>query len=304
MELYNALKRVVELETDDILKDGRLINLLSDFKAYEELPSSKYLLKYMINEGLMASFLLEYQTQKNIELLLASHITLLSNTYGFKEYLSDYVIRCIAYCLGWISDIPVIGSHSSKEENVSPTIQKEKTIIDDGQHLLFKQFPITGDVNSFIQSLSKIGYSLSEPYNYTYQAASLNGSFAGKADCSIAVIGTPITHIACSVMVFMQEHHIWSSIRDQYEVLKKQLTKKYGTPKSYEYFMEPYYEGDGYELTALNNDHCTYLSMFETTNGKISLSMSSGAKVMIVYQDKINCEIRDDETNSIAHEDL
>lgn len=305
MELFLALKKVVELQSEDILKDVKLINILSDFKAYDDMPSSKYLLKYMINEGLMANLLYEYQSQDDVNTFLGSHKTLLSDTYGYKESLADYVVRCLAYALGWISDIPSISNmnDSLNIPNTTP-VNSSPQIIDDGNHLLFKQFPINGDVNSFIQCLTNGGYTISESYNYTYHAASLKGSFAGKTDCSIAVIGTPKTHIVCSVMVFMQEHHIWSSIKSQYEELKNQLSRKYGNPVSYEYFSDPYFEGDGYELTALGCDHCTYLSMFETTNGKISVSMSSGAKVMIVYQDKTNCEIRDKETNSIANDDL
>jgi hypothetical protein len=302
MELFNALKKVVDLQTQDILKDIKLINILSDFKAYDEYPPSKYLLKYMISEGLMANLLFEYQSSSDVEILLSSHSKLLSDTYGFKENLSDYVIRCIAYSLGWINDIPTIIAPSSSETNKIEI--QEEPIVDDGKHLLFKQFPITGDVKKFIQSLISSGYTMVEPYNYTYSAASLRGSFAGNNDCSIVVLGTPKSHITCCVMVFLQEHHIWYTIKDQYEKIKSQLTKKYGTPESYEYFMDPYYEGDGSELTALFSDHCTYLSMFNTSNGKITVSMTSEAKVMIAYQDKINIEIKDSESNSLAHDDL
>ena len=67
MELYYALKKVVELQTEDILKDVKLINILSDFKDYDDMPSSKYILKYMINEGLIANLLFEYQSSSDIE---------------------------------------------------------------------------------------------------------------------------------------------------------------------------------------------------------------------------------------------
>ena len=305
MELYYALKKVVELQSEDILKDVKLINILGDFKAYDDIPSSKYILKYMVSEGLMANLLYEYQSQNDVNTLLDSHKTLLSDTYGYKESLADYVMRSIAYALGWISEIP----SESKSNDIAinskavsaPSIPQ---IIDDGKHLLFKQFPINGDVNAFIQNLVQSGYCLSEPYNYTYHAASLTGSFAGNNDCTIAVIGTPKTHIACCVMIFMQEHHIWYTLKDQYEKIKNQLKKKYGTPESYEFFSEPYYEGDGSELTALWSDHCTYLSNFSTENGRVGVSMSKEAKVLIIYQDNINCEIQESENASIADDDL
>ena len=305
MELFNALRKIIELKTDVILKDEKLINILSDFKAFDDFPSSKYLMKYMIKEGLMSNFLFEYDSQKDIELLLLSHINLLSGTYGYKEDLSDYVIRSIAYGVGWTDVLPTIKHCTSPTKEVDGTTSNNiETIIDDGKHLLFKQFPISGDVNSFIQNLMSVGYTLKEPYNFTYNAASLNGSFAGNHDCSIIVLGTPKTHITYCVMIFLKEHHIWYSIKSEYMKIKDQLTKKYGTPQSYEYFSDPYYEGDGSELTALFSEHCTYLSIFEVTNGKITVSMTSDAKVLISYQDTINYEIKDFENNSIADDDL
>ena len=68
--------------------------------------------------------------------------------------------------------------------------------------------------------------------------------------------------------------------------------------------MDPYYEGDGSELTALYSDHCTWMSIFKTAKGTISVSMTSESKVLITYQDKINQEIREQEASSIADDDL
>ena len=62
MELYNAIKTVIDLQGKDILKDIRLLNILSDFNAYEDMPASKYLIKNMVNKGLMAELLMESQT--------------------------------------------------------------------------------------------------------------------------------------------------------------------------------------------------------------------------------------------------
>ena len=105
-------------------------------------------------------------------------------------------------------------------------------------------------------------------------------------------------------MVFFQPHQIWYSIKDKYEKIKNQLTKKYGKPESHEFFSDPYYEGDGYELQALSNEHCTWMSLFRTPIGSVSVSMSSESKVLVIYQDKINQEIRESEQNSIADDDL
>lgn len=283
MELYKALKTVIDLQGPDILKDQRLINILSDFKAYEEAPAAKFILKSMINEGLIAKLQIEYSSS-DITTLISSNRISLSDNYGFKENIADYVVRCLAYAQGWINDIPSFELVSFEDSNGSKNSNNIEPVADDGKHLLFKQFPITGDVNSLIQALSSSGYKLEEPYSYTYHAAALSGPFAGHNDCTVLVSGTPKTNIACAVLVYLQQHNIWYSIKNQYEEIKEQLTKKYGAPKSYEYFSDPYYEGDSYELQALGNDHCTWMSHFNTSKGTISVSMSNNCKVLIIYQ--------------------
>ena len=304
MELFKALKTVVDLQGNDILKDSRLINILSDFKAYEETPAAKFLLKILINEGLMAKLLVEHNSFTDISTLIATNKGVLSDIYGFKDNVSEYVLNCLAYAQGWTDEIPSLATVSNDNLPNSSQSKKVEVTIDDGKHLLFKQFPITGDVNALIKQLSSSGYTIAEPYNYVYNAASLIGSFAGNNDCNVAVIGTPRSHLACGVMVFLQEHHIWYTIKDQYEKIKNQLTKKYGNPETYEYFLDPFYEGDGSELTALFSDHCTWMSIFKTAKGTISVSMTSKSKVLITYQDKINQEIREQEASSIADDDL
>lgn len=304
MELYNALKNILSLQGAEILKDSRLVNILSDFKAYEEFAAAKFVIKSLISEGLMTKFILEGQSKNDYETVIATNKQNLVDNYGFMEGLSEYVLRSIAYALGWIDDIPTINTKPENNTLVENSPQVNNEIVDDGKHLLFKQFPITGDVNTFVNLLISNGYRLAEPYNYTYNAASLIGSFAGNNDCHIGVLGTPKSHIACTVMIFLQEHHIWYTIKDQYDKIKSQLTKKYGSPESHEYFLDPYYEGDGSELTALYSDHCTYMSMFNTPNGKVSVSMTGDAKILIAYQDNINNAIKDSEVSSIADDDL
>lgn len=304
MELYNALKNIVSLQSADILKDARLVNILSDFKAYEEFAAAKFVIKSLISEGLMAKFILEGQSQNDYDTTIATNKQNLVDNYGFKESLSEYVLKSIAYSLGWTDEVPTINTKPENNALVEESPQVNNEIIDDGKHLLFKQFPITGDVNTLIQALCSSGYRLEEPYSYTYHAAALIGPFAGNNDCSVLVVGTPKTHQAYAVMVYLQEHHVWHTIKSQYEQIKQQLTKKYGKPESYEYFLDPYYEGDGSELTALYSDHCTWSSYFKTTNGTISVSMTNNYKVLIVYRDKINEEIREQESNEIANDDL
>ena len=91
----------------------------------------------------------------------------------------------------------------------------------------------------------------------------LTGSFAGFDNVTIAVLGTPQTNTAYKVAVFFEEKETFSSLETQYRSLLKSYSDKYGNPeKSYDFFIDPYYKGDGYELQALRNDKCRYISFF------------------------------------------
>ena len=57
MELHTAIRNIVNLSGNDILKEKRVVNILSDFNAYEVLPSAKFVLKNIIEEGFMTRFL-------------------------------------------------------------------------------------------------------------------------------------------------------------------------------------------------------------------------------------------------------
>jgi hypothetical protein len=94
----------------------------------------------------------------------------------------------------------------------------------------------------------------------------------------------------------------WSLLKSQYEEYKELYKKKYSDIecKSFEFFKDPYDEGDGYELQALSLDKCIYASFFDTPAGYIAVKLSSTACVSISYEDGINIELRDSERESEA----
>ena len=86
--------------------------------------------------------------------------------------------------------------------------------------------------------------------------AIFNGDFAGLKDCSI-MVGT--TDGLLIVMVVSQEYKSWQQLKSDYLAITDAYEKKYGTPKQKELsFKGSYYDGDGYEMTAVKNDKCNY----------------------------------------------
>lgn len=51
MTLKDAIKSLIDAKGLDILKSPISLNILSDYNAFEEYPSSRFVLKNIISEG-------------------------------------------------------------------------------------------------------------------------------------------------------------------------------------------------------------------------------------------------------------
>lgn len=173
-------------------------------------------------------------------------------------------------------------------------------------HAIFKGMFIDGDINEFEQKLLEQGYELVEKDE---SSVAVMGSFAGKEDCVIYVVGTPVSKTVCKIAVYLEESSSWQTLKAEYLNLKKLYTEKYGRPKSNERFYKPYYEGDGYEISALRREKCTYSSKFESENTIIDLLISYNGEsdkgfVFVIYKDKINAAIQEKEMNQNISNDI
>lgn len=169
------------------------------------------------------------------------------------------------------------------------------------EHMAFKDVSMNCTVESFVSQLKLKGYTVAVLRD---NSAILTGSFAGKDNCEIYVYGTDNAKMVHLVAVKFSEHVSWSSLKNEYLSFKKSYTEKYGKPKSYEFFKNPYYEGDGYELQALKLDKCTFASVFTTTGGNIMLYLSDDKCVHVGYEDSINAEIKTKERDNIVSNDI
>lgn len=101
----------------------------------------------------------------------------------------------------------------------------------------------------------------------------------------------------------------WSSTRSRYEDFKETYTKKYGKPSdSYEFFIDPYERGDGYELQAIKLEKGYYTTYWELEAGTIvveidALSNSDGW-VKLVYEDAAGCAIQEREKSQMISDEI
>ena len=101
------------------------------------------------------------------------------------------------------------------------------------------------------------------------------------------------------------DFYSWSEAKRCYNTLATTLEKKYGVPHVSEYFNDPYYEGDGYELSALENGKGNYTRIWpkEGDSKNITLMIMGSGSVGIGYMSK-TLQIQNKNTNSESLNEL
>jgi len=180
-------------------------------------------------------------------------------------------------------------------QNVEP----EENDVVSSEHLKFRDIEIDGTATQFLSKLKNLGYLLRNIDDGIY---SLDGKFGGK-ECDIYFLSTEKTKTVWKVAVFFEEKRNWSFLKSDYNSIKEQLTIKYGHPKdSYNFFSSPYQEGDGYELQAIQNEKCRYLTIWELEGGSIALQISESCRLVIQYEDKTNMKKMQKENKEVKQE--
>lgn len=169
------------------------------------------------------------------------------------------------------------------------------------EHMAFKGVSMGCNITSFVSQLKTKGFTVE------YQADNgviLKGDFAGKSNCTVMVLPTKVNKMVWKVVVQFPEKTSWYSLKSEYNSFKESYTEKYGKPESYEFFSRPYEEGDGYEMTALGVDKCTYVSYYDTPEGNIALEISDKKCVQVAYEDAITTTIKAKEQETSVSEDI
>lgn len=168
-------------------------------------------------------------------------------------------------------------------------------------HLEFKGIPIDGSMTSFLNKMNEKGFK-----TVTIQEGGsvMSGQFAGE-DVDIAVYASPKSKTVYMVAVVFPEKKAWYSLKSNFKNLENNLQGKYGYPTiQRKEFDSPYYEGDGYEMSAVRLDKCNWFSRFSVEHGSIDIIITSGKRVALYYSDQLNETKKKDEESSNVYEDL
>lgn len=117
MELHQAFKYIIRSEGSAILNELRLVNILNDLNAYQDIQGAKYMVRAIIEDGYSDKFVQigALNTQAN-DLIRKFH-----STTGFNQDSIERIFNSIAFGLGWITQMPVSPSSPTQNQPTKPT---------------------------------------------------------------------------------------------------------------------------------------------------------------------------------------
>ena len=155
-----------------------------------------------------------------------------------------------------------------------------------GKHLSFKGVEITGTRDEMVAALGKKGFRYEENNN---GVPLLIGNFAGYKDVEVNILGPVSSNEATAVRAEFPVKMSWVKLENDYSTLKELLVKKYGEPTTVvEEFRDGPHDESSKKLMSLIRNNCTWKSVFEVKEGRITLFMKHQGPICCVcmlYED-------------------
>lgn len=112
MKLYEAIHTIVQEFGKEIVTNAKVINVFSDYNAFEESKTFKVILKNLIAEGYMDQLMYVRDWTNSQNRIINNFIAATS----FKEANASYVINCLAYGLGYTKTVPVYSQSAPTQQ--------------------------------------------------------------------------------------------------------------------------------------------------------------------------------------------
>lgn len=163
----------------------------------------------------------------------------------------------------------------------------------------FMGIKIDGNKDIVINQFKAKGFKLSPTNDIKLNYTSMEGIVNGKS-MELLICHTPTSKLVWKVIVTLPKQSTWSDLKSEYEKYKDILVKKYGQPSNdFHFFSSPYDEGDGYEMTAVALEKCTYSSYFTNEGNSISIEVTKWKEVDISYENEKNRLIKNKEKEAL-----
>jgi len=127
----------------------------------------------------------------------------------------------------------------------------------------------------------------------------------GTDSATIMAIFTPESKRLWKIACLIDAPKGFVNLKSKWEEYCQVLTEKYGNPdKKLEIFLSPYYEGDGYEETAIAVDKAFFGSLWNLDDGLIGCRISSTKIILVEYENEKFSALNQDEKKSAVRNDL
>jgi hypothetical protein len=144
----------------------------------------------------------------------------------------------------------------------------------------FNGVPISGNINEAVNKFKAKGFKFIKKDGNSYV-------FSGRVFNEVVemyLLASPLTNQYVKCSIFFPES-AWLSLKSDYTKYVELFVEKYGYHSGQiEKFIDPYYEGDGYELRALQLEKCVYGTYWVKDNVSMLIEISKYKQVKIVYE--------------------
>jgi hypothetical protein len=144
--------------------------------------------------------------------------------------------------------------------------------------------------DAVVEQLTAEGYTTASATLNENNAISFDGTLLSQDALIIAYFNNQNELVKTSVFILTDTGaaNEYPTAKSNYETMKEILTKRYGTPSdSFEFFSDPYEEGDGYEATAIAVGKGTFSTYWEKNdNGILALEIDEDVDVGVGYETK------------------
>lgn len=158
----------------------------------------------------------------------------------------------------------------------------------------FMGVKVGGTPAEVIKKMTEKGFTL-EKKNPDNSQLTMKGK-VGNEEIEFLAAFTPTSKVCWKFIVYFEEQNDWYSLKAKYTQKLNMLKEKYGEPTNdFSFFSKPYYEGDGYEMTAVRIEKAHYSAFW----ANMSIEISKYKQVCIGYENPDNVAKKNDETSKL-----
>lgn len=114
-KLHEAIRDIITQQGKSVIKDVRLVNILSDTVSFDDLPAAKAILRDILRSGYGGKLFELGDSGNGWRLKVKSFTTELAKDHGYRTDIVEYLFNCIAYGMGWINRVDDFAPNASEE---------------------------------------------------------------------------------------------------------------------------------------------------------------------------------------------